>query len=107
MWKTMIKILFKEELSCPIFNCDICGDMIGEPDEGAAMFADLATRRENAKTEVLHVHKGKCYEIAEKRFDTRIEWQPLGAHLYFLCANTDVDGRYLEWLKRIDGTPTA
>lgn len=83
----MIKILFTEALSCPIVNCDICGDMIGELDEGTAMFADLATRRENAKTEVLHVHKGKCYEIAERRLDTRIEWQPLGATFTF-CART-------------------
>ena len=46
-------------------------------------------------------------EIAEKRFDTRVEWQPPGKHRYFPCANTEVDGRYLDRLKRIHGRPTA
>ena len=103
----MIKILFKEKLSCPIFNCDVCGDMIGDLDEGAAVFADPARRRENAKIEVVHVHKGKCYEMAQDKMGRQVEWQPPGAHLYFLCANTDVDGKSLEKLKRIHGTSTT
>ena len=63
----MIKILFKDTLSCPIFTCDICGDMIGDLGEGAAVFADLARRPENMKIDVLHVHKGKCHELAEQK----------------------------------------
>ena len=30
----MIKILFKDTLSCPVFTCDLCGDMIGDLTEG-------------------------------------------------------------------------
>ena len=103
----MIKILFKDTLSCPIFNCDVCGDMIGDLSEGAAVFADVAQRAENMKIEVLHVHKGKCHELAEQQMKSKCEWQPLGAHLYFLCANTEVDGKHLDKLKRIHGTRTA
>jgi hypothetical protein len=103
----MIKILFKEALSCPVFTCDICSDMIGDLTEGAAIFVDPSRRSENLKTEVMHVHKGKCHELAEARAKARCEWQPLGAHLYFLCANTEVDGKQLEKLKKIHGTRTA
>lgn len=103
----MIKILFKETLSCPVFACDICSDMIGDLSEGAAVFADVSGRGENMKIDVLHVHKGKCHELAEQKMKQRCEWQPLGAHLYFLCANIEVDGRQLDKLKRIHGTRTA
>ncbi|MES2562725.1 MAG: hypothetical protein V4637_08355 [Pseudomonadota bacterium] len=103
----MIKILFKETLSCPVFNCDLCGDMIGDISEGAALFADVSKRRENAKIEVMHVHKGKCHELAEEKMHRKCEWQPLGAHLYFLCANIEVDSKQLDKLKRIHGTRTA
>ena len=103
----MIKILFKDTLSCPIFSCDICGDMIGELIEGVAVFAEVSKRTENMKIDVLHVHRGKCHELAEQKMKARCEWQPLGAHLYFLCANTGVDGKQLEKLKRVHGTPTA
>jgi hypothetical protein len=103
----MIKILFKDTLSCPVFSCDVCGDMIGDLSEGAAVFADVARRNENTKIDVLHVHKGKCHELAEQKMKQKAEWQPLGAHLYFLCANTEVDGKQLEKLKRIHGTRTA
>jgi hypothetical protein len=103
----MIKILFKDTLSCPIFSCDICGDMIGDLGEGAAVFADQPRRTENTKIDVLHVHKGKCHELAEQKMNSKCEWQPLGAHLYFLCANTEVDGKQLDKLKRIHGTRTA
>ena len=103
----MIKILFKDTLSCPVFTCDVCGDMIGDLSEGAAVFADMARRTENLKIDVIHVHKGKCHEIAEQKAKSKCEWQPLGAHLYFLCANTEVDGKHLEKLKRIHGTRTA
>lgn len=103
----MIKILFKDTLSCPIFSCDICSDMIGDLTEGAAVFADVAQRRENGKIEVMHVHRGKCHELAEKKLSLKSEWQPLGAHLYFLCANIEVDGKHLDKLKRVHGTRTA
>ena len=105
----MIKILFKDKLSCPVFVCDICGDMIGDISEGAALFADVAVahRTENMKIDVLHVHKIKCQEIAKKKAKQKYEWQPLGAHLYFLCANTEVDGKQLEKLKQIHGTRTT
>ena len=89
------------------FACDICGDMIGDLSEGAAVFADLPRRSENMKIEVVHVHKGKCHELAEQKIKQKCEWQPLGAHLYFLCANTEVDGKHLDKLKRIHGTRTA
>ena len=103
----MIKILFKQALSCPIFCCDICNDMIGDISEGAAVFLDLPRRKENQKIEVLHVHKGKCYELAERRLEGKCEWQPLGAHLYFLCANIEVDAKQLDKLKKLHGTRTA
>ena len=103
----MIKILFKDTLSCPVFTCDVCGDMIGDLTEGTALFADIARRTENMKSDVLHVHKGKCHELAEQKMKAKCEWQPLGAHLYFLCANTEVDGKHLDKLKRIHGTRTA
>ena len=45
--------------------------------------------------------------LAEAKLKAKCEWQPLGAHLYFLCANTEVDGKHLEKLKRIHGTRTA
>ena len=99
----MIKILFKQALSCPIF----CNDMIGDISEGAAVFLDLPRRKENQKIEVLHVHKGKCYELAERRLEGKCEWQPLGAHLYFLCANIEIDAKQLDKLKKLHGTRTA
>lgn len=103
----MIKILFKHALSCPVFCCDVCSDMISDLNEGAAVFPDFPRRKENQKIEVLHVHKGKCYELAEKRLESKCEWQPLGAHLYFLCANIEVDPKQLEKLKKLHGTRTT
>ena len=44
---------------------------------------------------------------AMRQMKSKCEWQPLGAHLYFLCANTEVDGKQLDKLKRIHGMRTA
>lgn len=97
----MIKILFKNEMSCPIFCCDICGDMIADIDEGAAMYAGPPRRVENRKIEVIHVHNGRCYELGQERVRGKCEWQHLGAHLYYLCTNTEVEAPRLDELKTL------
>ncbi|MGZ8155349.1 MAG: hypothetical protein ACXW2I_02005 [Burkholderiales bacterium] len=102
----MIKILVKGTLSCPIFNCDVCGDMIGDISEGDAVYTYPERAPENLKLEVQHVHKGYCRAAAEKKLGYKCDSQTLGAHLYFLCANTELDAKQFDKLKRIHGART-
>lgn len=103
----MVKILVKGTLFCPVFTCDICGDMIGDVAEGAAVYVDREPKIENMKIDVIHVHKIKCQEVAVKNSKQKTDWQHLGAHIYFLCANSEVDSKQLEHLSRIHGARTA
>lgn len=84
----MIKILHASQRTCPIVVCDICGDMISDVLEGAAVFG--CRGEENAKSEVLHAHKGKCHDKAEERFGQNAGWDELGRHLYLICLNTGI-----------------
>jgi len=102
----MIKILVKGTLSCPIFNCDVCGDMIGDISEGHAIYMYPDKAEENIKIEVQHVYIGYCRETAEKKMSYRCDSQSLGAHLYFLCANTELDNKQFEKLRRMHGAST-
>lgn len=81
----MLKILHREGRAAPVFVCDICGDMICDATEGLAVFS--CTAKDNEKTEVIHAHKGRCHDEAEKRFEND-GWAELGRHLYMLTVNT-------------------
>jgi hypothetical protein len=102
----MIKVLVKGALSCPIFNCDVCGDMIGDINEGTALYSYPEGMGENIKIDVQHVHKHHCREVAERKMNHKCDSQGLGAHLYFLCANTELDVKQFEKLKRSHGAST-
>lgn len=99
----MIRILFRHGLSCPFVFCDVCGDAISDPLEGAAVF-DMTAKSD--KTDVLHAHKGKCHDEAEKRIGEKVSgWQELSAHIYFLCTNLDITPARLEEFGKIHKWP--
>lgn len=81
----MIKILIRDGRTCPIFVCDICGDMISDVNEGAAIFS--CSGNENEKTAVMHAHKSACHEKAEAQFSND-GWDELARHIYLLGLNT-------------------
>jgi hypothetical protein len=81
-----IKIINRAGSSAPIFVCDVCGDGINILHEGAVVFDMLVA--DNVKTDAVHVHKGDCLDIAEKRIGVeRAGWDELGEHLKHLIAN--------------------
>lgn len=86
----MVKLLQRDGgRFATVLVCDICGDMISSDREGAAVFRDDA--RPNEKFDVLHVHKGKCLDLAEERLGNRAGWQELGAHIYWLASSLEID----------------
>ena len=80
--------------------------MIGDISEGHAVYVYPEKAEENVKLEVQHVHNGYCRETAEKKLNYRCDAQSLGAHLYFLCANTELDTKQFETLRRAHGART-
>lgn len=82
-----------------IIVCDICGDMIGKDTDGAVVFRDDA--KPNEKFDVLHVHKGACLDLAEERLGERSGWQELGAHIYWLARNLEIDPETFEQLHKL------
>lgn len=85
----MIRILFREAKASAIICCDECGDMIGESQDGIVLFE--ATLKENEKTEVQHLHKGKCLEQVRGRLTHPVGSHDLSYHLILLCINTCVE----------------
>jgi hypothetical protein len=85
----MIKMMHRDGTTAPVVTCDICGDMISTVEEGAAVFSCSAAP--NAKTEVLHAHKGECHDKAEERFGDNSGWDELGLHLYRICFNSGLN----------------
>lgn len=83
-----IKIIWIEGLNCPHFVCDICGESI-ETKFGAAVFDMRAT---TPHVDVLHVHKGKCFDLAEARMGGPgggLGWDELHDHIQFLKSNAE------------------
>jgi hypothetical protein len=80
--------------------------MIGDITEGHAIYAYPEKAEENFKMDVQHVHTGYCRETAEKKMNYRCDSQTLGAHLYFLCVNTELDTKQFEKLRRMHGART-
>jgi hypothetical protein len=80
-----IQILHRDGRTAPVIVCDICGDMISDVREGAAVFNCKVAP--NSKTPVLHAHKGGCHDAAEHRFDDP-GWDELGLHLYRVGFNS-------------------
>lgn len=79
-----IKTIFIDGMNCPFFVCDICGETI-EARIGAAVF-DMLLKK--AFVDVLHVHKGKCLNIAEQRMGKpRLGWDELSVHIAHLTHN--------------------
>ncbi len=96
----MIKMIQRDcGRSGPIIVCDICGDMIGKDNDGAVVFRDDA--KPNEKFDVLHVHKGKCLDLAEERLGDRAGWQELGAHIYWLACNLEIDQKTFAMLHKL------
>jgi hypothetical protein len=83
-----VKILFRNQMHCPIVVCDVCGDMIANVNEGAVVFPCSAP--ENSKLSCLHVHKGDCHDKAEEN-QQNAGWEELGAHMAFVMSNLGID----------------
>ncbi len=81
----MIKVMRKDSRTVSIMCCDVCGSWIDEAGLGAAVFRRLS--EDGATSEVLHVHKGGCHDIAEERLG-ETGWQELRQHLYHLTSNS-------------------
>lgn len=79
-----IKMTFVDELFCPLFVCDICGERISSAREAAAVFHMLAPM---PHIDVQHVHKGKCLDIAERNIGYGFGWQELSEHIKHLENN--------------------
>lgn len=86
----MIRLLYRNNTAGVIVCCDACGDMIGEANDGAVIF-DASVLKENTKIDVLHVHKGKCLELAQKNIPL-VGHHELSHHLLTACINTCIDG---------------
>lgn len=86
----MIKQYHEGHQNAPMIVCDICGEKVSG--NGAAVL----TRDVPEKTfgPVLHVHKGKCHDAAEKQFQDKgmdDAWDELGDHMVQLFLNAGFD----------------
>lgn len=94
----MITVLFKGGLACPMFQCDHCEAVIGDVTEGWAVFLDHNRRHENVQAIVRHYHAFRCLEKATHAV-RGYDLQALGAHVYWLMANLEIDPQKLRQLK--------
>lgn len=97
----MIKMLKKGHFDCPVFVCDVCGDMISDLYEGAAVFSMAG--KDNSKGDVQHVHKDKCHDISEERIGELAGWQELSAHFVWLGYNIGMNPVKFVEMARLHG----
>lgn len=79
-----VKIIFIEDLFCPVFVCDVCGESIKRAGRAAAVYR---LDYKAARTDVQHVHKGRCLDIAEERIGKGFGWAELHEHIDHLAEN--------------------
>jgi len=93
--KAMIKTINNDGMYAPVIICDICGKAI----DNASLAAVIDCERPNVgeMTEVRHVHKGKCHDLADARW-SELPWAEMDVHLLNLINNV---GSSLEKLQEV------
>ena len=75
----------------PVFSCDVCNEPIIDIREAAAVYRNDGVG-EGELLAVMHVHKGKCHDEADRRFAGQdlAPWAELADHIEELLAGIDV-----------------
>ncbi len=86
----MIEAVTKQRGIAPYFVCDQCHEIIENAGYGLAAMPQLRINVQG-RTEVLHVHKGKCYKMLEDKWDGRVGSVELLRHIELLIHNSRVE----------------
>lgn len=96
----MIKVMRKDHRTVTIICCDVCGSWIDDAGLAAAVFRRMSVEGET--TEVLHVHKGRCHDVAEARLGGETGWHEMRQHLYHVTSNTGLPPAALQKMEDDD-----
>ncbi|KJH69643.1 hypothetical protein [Aliterella atlantica] len=97
----MIQVIFeqKEGVIIPVIACDVCNKRIEDVMQAAAVNLSILDMGKTP-TKVLHVHKGKCHDLAEAQVKEQhghyAGWEELSTHLYYLCYNLGLTPQWFE-----------
>ena len=90
----MIKYQYKDDKWGPVLFCDFCGTRIKDVRLGAVLTKSPTGETPIPNTDcnqivldVLHVHKGRCIDAAEKLPGVNPGWEELSVHLVTLVYN--------------------
>lgn len=98
----MIKIVHhKQGRYAPMLFCDICGKRIDNAKLAAVLTVSHPIHYEQT-SEVMHVHKRACHDIADKRHGKKLGWEELSRHLLHLNLNVGLSPANLLALQKFD-----
>ena len=92
----MIKAMYENGFTGAIVVCDICEKRIEDAGGGAAVYPSVYTEEEIL--EVLHVHRGSCRKMAEKKLGGKNNTvsDELIDHMLNACASVGLSVEELE-----------
>lgn len=81
----MIKILNQGGRTFPMFICDICGKPINDAKSAAVIY-----KKQDASgwSDPMYVHKGECFNEAEKMLGKPVHWEELETYIEYLVHNS-------------------
>ncbi|MEA5420778.1 hypothetical protein VB712_16215 [Spirulina sp. CCNP1310] len=86
----MIKVFKEGNVTVPMFVCDICNKPITDGEMAVAVFQNLPLLDGIETAEVLHAHKGRCHDVAEKRLGKTAGFDELTNHCRYLLNNASI-----------------
>ncbi|MBI5381106.1 MAG: hypothetical protein HZA31_04335 [Opitutae bacterium] len=96
----MIKdVCIKGRIGPQVF-CDTCGKRIEKA--GLAAVITVKNIGDGESSEILHVHKGKCHDLAEKKLGGNVLWGEMSRHFLHLIYNVGLSTEHLEAQKEAD-----